>query len=615
MSKQMYVITVAPIVRAASRTLSYFSPIPYPVGSIVKAPVRKHAEHNVLVLKSRAATSLKSELRSADYTLRKLPEQSPRFITHTTFIEALSRVADYGATSIGALLQTTLPQASFEITDDSIPELESGENFSYKYIQDLPDARHEFFRNHVRSSFARKKSVFLVAPTQEKVRFLKDALSRGIEKHTFLLHGGLSSKKQQSIWKDAQEHPRSVLIIATPHFLSLPRKDIGTIIIEDEGSDLYESKERPYLDFRTLAREYARAGVLTCIAADTLVRTETYAQAEPLQESRLLYPSSATCRIIDMGKYNEDTKGFEMLSPQTCSALEKADTEKVLLYVTRRGSYPLTQCNDCGTIVKCEKCNYPLVLYEKAGKNIYRCHMCNRTYDTHIRCHKCHGWRLSLYGIALDRVCAYVEENYPDIPVFSLGSSAKKNRETVDEFEKARGGVLVTLKSGLPFIHKQVDTVSVISIDPLFAIPDISVSENIARLLLELRAKASKRFLIQVRNTKEDVLTYASSGDTKAFFEHELKEREQFKLPPHYVFIKMRWSGRYAESIRAKIPELFGDYSPDIYSSFYRTKNGGRIYNALISLPQEKWPDAELKERLSALPRSVGVNVDPVSIL
>lgn len=615
MPTQMYVITVAPIVRAAARTFSYFSPVPYPEGSVVTIPIRKHAEHEALVLESRPAPSLKSELRSATYQLRKLPKQDPRFITNPLFIQTLSRLTDYLASSIGAVLESAIPRVALKTPSRTLNEVQAGEKFEYQYFQEMPDIRHEFFKNHVRSSFAKSRSVIILAPTSEKVKYLEEKLSRGIEKHTFILHGKLNAQKQEKIWTEAREHTHPVLIISTPHFLAIPRTDLGTIIVEDEGSEFYEAHARPYLDFRMLAREYAHSSALTYIAADTLVRAETYMKGKPLEGSRLVYPSAAISRVIDMGKYNEGRDTFEIFSPQTRATLEKAEKEKVLLYVTRRGSYPLTQCNDCGTIVKCEKCNYPLVLYEKEERNIYRCHMCNRVYDTNIRCHKCHGWKLSLYGIALDRVRQAVEEEFPDASIYTLSGTSKENKKTMEEFEKNRGGVLITLSSGLSLIHTPVDAVSVISIDPLFAIPDIGVSENIARLLLFLRSKARAKFLIQVRSAEEDVLKYAISGDTEAFFEAELEDRAQFDLPPHVVFIKLRWSGRDAENIRAKITKDLAHYSPDIYSSFYRTKKGGRIYNALISLPPNKWPDETLRNRLSALPRSVGVNVNPESIL
>lgn len=610
----MHVITLAPIVRASASTLSYFSPISYPKGAVIQVPVRSKT-HDAVVLDSEPAAALKTELRNADYTLRKIPETTPKYATNLLFLQALSEISEHTTAGMGALLKTALPQVAFQTLEEKEPKVSRGDQFEYQYFQNLSGARREFFKNHIRASFADGRSIFILAPTSQKVEQLGMTLSRGIGKHTFILHGKLSAKRKRDVWNAAREHEHPALIISTPHFLALPRKDLGTIILEDEGSDMYEARERPFLDFRHLAREYARLLKIKCIAADTLVRAEVVEETTPSDGSRSVYPSATSSSIIDMNTYTTEGEGFRIFSPEVENVLKKSNKEKIILYVTRRGTYPLTQCNDCGTIVKCKKCNYPLVLYEKKGKNTYRCHMCNRTYGTDIRCHNCHGWRLSLYGIGHDRVRQEVEKYVPDSPLFVLDEKPEEKKALVEKFEAEKSGILITLSSGLEYITTAVDTVAVISIDPLFAIPDIGISEKIARLLLELRARAQKKFLIQTRNADEAVLEYVQRGDLTGFSENELADRKKFNLPPYTRFIKLRWSGRGATGVEKKVRRILEPYSPDIYSSFYRTPKGARIYNALISLDRDKWPDEDLAQRLKGLPRSVGVNVDPVSII
>jgi primosomal protein N' len=53
-----------------------------------------------------------------------------------------------------------------------------------------------------------------------------------------------------------EKHP--VVVIATGGFLSIPREDIETLVIEREASRFYKILRRPYLDVRHVAEIFAR---------------------------------------------------------------------------------------------------------------------------------------------------------------------------------------------------------------------------------------------------------------------------------------------------------------------------------------------------------------------
>ena len=76
-------------------------------------------------------------------------------------------------------------------------------------------------------------------------------------------------------WNLALKNDKPVLIIATGSFLSIPRHDIRTIIVERENSHAYRTLGRPYLDIRKFAELLAKEIGSEIIFGDLMLRSET----------------------------------------------------------------------------------------------------------------------------------------------------------------------------------------------------------------------------------------------------------------------------------------------------------------------------------------------------
>ena len=82
-----------------------------------------------------------------------------------------------------------------------------------------------------------------------------------------------------------------MLIIGTPPFLSIPKKDIGTVILEHENSNAYKMIRRPHLDLRVFAEIYASKINAKFIMADEILRYETIGRID-IDNLNPLYPLS-----------------------------------------------------------------------------------------------------------------------------------------------------------------------------------------------------------------------------------------------------------------------------------------------------------------------------------
>jgi primosomal protein N' len=160
---------------------------------------------------------------------------------------------------------------------DTYIEKISDENIKNEKLifQAVREDRVSFYRTLIREAFAQKKSIFICVPTRYDTEQWKSALTKGIEQYVFTFHSDISKKTLTKSYNECITEKHPILIIGTGMFLSIPRQDIATIIIESESSDSYKQFAKPYLDIRSFAEVLSSINKAKFILADTLLRPET----------------------------------------------------------------------------------------------------------------------------------------------------------------------------------------------------------------------------------------------------------------------------------------------------------------------------------------------------
>jgi primosomal protein N' len=110
----MYVITVIPISRGIGKeNLSYFTAAPVELGSVVEVPLRKKYV-SALVIESKDARSMKTEIRKADFSLRKIEKLTSKPFLSEAFMKTVNETARFHAATVGATLNVMLPKKILE---------------------------------------------------------------------------------------------------------------------------------------------------------------------------------------------------------------------------------------------------------------------------------------------------------------------------------------------------------------------------------------------------------------------------------------------------------------------------------------------------------------------
>ncbi len=664
--KILNIIDVIPLVRSKfADTLTYFTTTEVPVGAIVAVPLRSKSIH-AIVVNSRPAIDLKTEIKNAPYEIRKLGKVKTTSFFPATFMDACKTLADYYATNIGSVIDSLVSDVLME-NANKIPVPIHQARFFHNIepstiidetfaVQGDDDDRLGSWRSLIRQEFARKRSLAIYVPTVEESKNISVLLTKGIEGYIFVLHNRLTKKNIVDIWTQIAEIPHPVVIIATPSFSILPRSDIDTIIIERENSRGWINQKQPYMDMRHALETIARKQKKTLYRSDNMLRVETLFRLdehEIAQGSPFKWRSISTTKdfLVDMRKNNFKARNsksetntnteiqnpkeeiqtiftsnsFQTLSPELEELIQKNRDENTHLFILtiRRGLSPITVCSDCETIVSCENCSKPVVLHtsKNSGKNFFMCHICGDRRGAEEICINCGGWRLTPLGIGIERVAEEIQAKFPNVDVFKIDSDTTKTDgqilSAIEKFKAKPGSILLGTEMTIVHLTEKIDHIAVTSLDTLFALPDFRIQEKIMYILIRLRSLTNRSILVQTRKPTEKIFEYGLKGNLSDFYHANLEERKQFSYPPYSNLIKITIEGKKDKiaNTMAKVQKNLEPREIEVFPAFTATVRNNSIIHGLLRLPRGGWPNSELTEKLRELPFGIKIKVDPESLL
>lgn len=634
----MNILEVIPIAKAISKeTLTYFSPISIPLGSIAHIPLRNKKIYGIVV-SSRPVSEKKEEIKNLSYQIKKIDAVHDKTFLLPEFIESAQAIADYTASSTGAVLGALIPKALIESThllvEPPAPPEEKKRNSQILVLQASDEERYAMYKSYIREEFAKKGSIFFVLPTIEDIKTARESLEKGIEEYTYVFHNELSKKEIVETWNTALSSTHPILVLCTHSFLCLPRSDVGTIILENESSRGYTGHIRPYIDARKAAECIARTYGIKLILGDMALRIETiwkqkhdiYAELSTLKFRSLSTSESA---LIDTRRpKNSPHKKFEIFTPALKELIRqnKENNELLFLFCGRKGLAPLSVCHDCGQTVSCHACGAPVTTYTQSKTQdgtmqMFVCNKCGTKRSAHETCSRCQSWNLQTLGIGIETVEKELKLLFPDIQVYIMDKSRiKTHKQAVSMTEKFYdhpGSVILGTEMALTYLTKKINNAGVVSLDAFFALPDFRINEKIMHILLSLRTLAEHAVIIQTRQPDQHVFDFALKGNLSDFYREEIKIRKDLGYPPFRTFIKISREGKKNEARKAMeaAKKFLVPYDVSLFESFHKGTDHHYIVHGLIVLEQDQWVDPRLLSKLRSLPPDFQIKIDPDSLL
>jgi primosomal protein N' (replication factor Y) (superfamily II helicase) len=651
--KDMEIVTVIPLKnKSPLGDLTYFTAKSVEIGSIVTIPIRNKTALGIVVF-SQKASGEKINIKEMDFNLRKIIEVKENSFFLKEYLETAIAISQYFVTNKSNTITSLIPSILLEKYDEiskfqQKEKIESikKEILAEKLLLQMPrEERILSYKTLIRESFALKKSIFIVLPNEYDIENFNQILSHGIEQFTFSLHSSISPKKIFKKIKQILQEDHPVLILGTAPYLSIPRYDIETIVLEHESSNTYKMMNGINLDLRAFVEAYATKINAKLILSDTILRFETIGRKD-FDHLTPMHPLSFRLNFegqIEIQNQKKDPSSqeqvqknkFQIFTDENIKEIQNYidNNKNVFIFTLRKGLATQTICKDCHEVLLCDYCSTPVVLYlSRDGKTrIFSCNKCKKELDTHTKCPNCNSWNLTPLGIGVDTVFEELNKLFPENKIFKIDKDSVKNESTgnkiIKDFYENKGSILVGTEMALFYLKDKIPLSIISSFDSLWSIPNYKMSERITQLLLSIIEKTQDKIIIQSRNSNDKALNALKNGNLISFIREELEDREKLGYPPYKRFIKVKYLGNKEDTskVRKFLKDNFEIYNPEIFSGFISKEKDKYSTNMLIKTTNDKWSlpelslnsyiDNALLEKLSRLPPEFNISVDPEDLL
>ena len=482
------------------------------------------------------------------------------------------------------------------------------------------------------------------------------ALSRQLEERVRILFGEqlrvahsaetLSSRAETSSFMRGLPY----IILGTRSSIFLPHRNLGLVIVDEENDSSYkQDNPAPRYNARETAIMLAGIFKASIILGSATPSLESLYNCQvgrfgliDLKE-RYFQASDSDVEIINTIAEQKKNGMVGSFSRKLIDRIKSClkDGKQVAILRERRSYSPLLQCEVCGAIPKCSRCDSALSLHirENSAPRLV-CHYCGRVREYTGKCPEC-GGDLKPLGAGTQKIEEEAAALFPEARIARLDSDNARSRGHEAEIIKSFAAGDIDILVGTRIVAKGFDfsglsLVAVLQSDSLLGQNDYRADERALQLLEQFRGRCGRRsekglFVVQTANPDHPVyktLTGDLAGDDSTL--RFLKERKVFGYPPFSRVINAilkdrnlsraelmsRLLSETLTGISSRGMKVIGPYSPQV------DKVGGeniRIIRILLpkdsSLKARKRAIAETLETFEKEKRYSGhiaLDVDPV---
>ncbi len=375
-----------------------------------------------------------------------------------------------------------------------------------------------------------------------------------------VIHSGLTqSEKFDEWWRIKNGDYR--IVIGSRSALFAPMPNLGLIVIDEEHDPSYkESNLSPKYQVKDVAMQMAAKLNLCVVLGSASPDVETYFRAERgryklarldhrfglnnnLNQSKL-----ADVEVVDMkeelknGNYSIFSNNLIL---QMQEKIEKK--EQIILFVNRRGTFSLVQCQNCGQVFNCSSCDKTLTYHSES--DYLKCHYCGLIRKSFSNCTKCDSASISKYGLGTQLVEDEFKKLFQHVSYVRWDSDVTRNykeyQNILNTFANGEAQVLI----GTQVIAKghhipSVTLVGVVNADIGLGLPDFRASERVFQMLCQVAGRSGRgdttgKVIIQTYQPDHYSIENSSEQNYKNFYSKEISYRKSFMYPPYSKIIRL----------------------------------------------------------------------------
>jgi len=550
------------------------------IGAMVEIPVGKRKFVGVVINK---VSKPKFECKQISRALTDLP-LPPQLIALHQWLAA------YYATHPGTVWQTMLPAGLAKKRRAQNPEIigkndQSRTNILFtddqgKAISKLlkmssgtailhgitGSGKTEVYKALAMESATRDKSSIILVPEISLTAQLVSEFRRDFS-NVIVTHSTMTEAERHLAWLAALNASEPTVVIGPRSALFMPLRDLGLIVIDECHEPSYKQEKSPryntlraasklaeFTNQSSLRAQRSNPGNCRLILGSATPLIADYYTAKqlnrPIVEMKQLARREAIkpkITVVDLTRRDAKSKN-PIFSRQLLDAIEKSLTDKrqVMLFHNRRGTAPLTLCENCGWSAMCPRCFVPLTLH--VDKHQLRCHICGHHESPPTICPSCANANIIHRGIGTKRIEEEIRKLFPDARIQRFDGDSVRGEAVHDLFDDLKIGN-IDIIIGTQTIAKGLDLpnlalVGIVQADTGLMLPDFSSSERTFQLIAQAtgrvgRDKSATDVIIQTYQPNHPAVIYGADQDYTSFYNYEIKNRQSGHFPPFSHLLKL----------------------------------------------------------------------------
>ncbi len=420
----------------------------------------------------------------------------------------------------------------------------------------------EIYTKLIREQLESGKQILYLLPEIALTTQLIVRLRKHFGEAVLIYHSRFNEEERVEVWREVRKN-KPCIVIGARSAIFLPYHELGLVIIDEEHDPSFKQMDpAPRYNARESAIWLAKLH-----GAKTLMGSATPSVESFFNAKHNLYGfaelherfGGAVLPEITITDVKEATKRKLMKSHFSPLLVEKVTAvlekgEQVILFQNRRGFAPSIECQDCGHVPHCIRCDVSLT-YHKHSNNL-KCHICGYTTDLPSQCEACGMTELKLKGFGTEKIEEEIGLIFPEAKVARMDLDTTRGKfslqNIITDFETGKTNILVgtqMVTKGLDFGN--VALVGILSADQVLNYPDFRAHERAYQLMAQVAGRAGRRekqgeVIVQTFNPQHFIIDCVVKNDYHAVYHNELADRMQFHYPPFHRLIKITVRGKDA---------------------------------------------------------------------
>ena len=468
-----------------------------------------------------------------------------------------------------------------------------------------------------------------IALTEQLVRVFSEVFSERV----VVLHSGLTEAERHLIFEQILHTEEPLVVIGARSALFAPVTKLGLIIIDEEHEGTYFQDNTPKYSAIRVASAMAKLANCPLILGSATPTIEDYYIATRqgslirLTEKAKQSAIRPYIQMIDF-KNRENFSRNRYFSNDLLGAISRnlKQGQQTLIFHNRRGSAPLTICEDCGEEIMCPNCFLPLNLH--ADEYALHCHACGFKIGVPMECPKCGAPGLIHKGFGTKLLESELGKLFPKAKIKRFDADNKKGEGMDALYSAVRKGD-VDILVGTQTIAKGLDlprlaTVGVVQADAGLALPDYLAEERTFQLLTQVIGRVGRGHLgtaevfIQTFRPEHPALVFAAKEDYLGFYNYSITKRQKAGFPPFRFVLKLEITMKTEAIVIKKVRELVAKLSKDSrlvisppQPGFHERTAKGYTWQLIVRSRSRK----ALAQACEGLDKNFRITLDPMGLL